>query len=203
MGNDLRELSAKDLSILNNPAIIALNQDPLGRSVVRIRRDQDAGKKDRYAIGEIQVWSGALAGGDQVVVLLNVADEDLDISVGLDEIFIFDGPGGSAPQVKQAWDVYDLWADRMDDKLAQQVLDADTETARKLLNRANWYNSTAIPYKDGLKAGDDRLFGRKVDTVKARGTLTKRVRKHASEVYRLKAVGEGGKRREQQHMTEL
>jgi alpha-galactosidase len=150
-----------------------------------------------------QVWSGALAGGDQVVVLLNVADEDLDISVGLDEIFIFDGPGGSAPQVKQAWHVYDLWADRMDDKLAQQVLDADTETARKLLNRANWYNSTAIPYKDGLKAGDDRLFGRKVDTIKARGTLTKRVRKHAAEVYRLKAVGEGGKRREQQHMTEL
>jgi len=202
MGNDLRQLSAKDLSILNNPAIIALNQDPLGKSVVRVQRNKHV-KKDKYGIGETQVWSGSLFGGDQAVILVNAADEDVEISVGLDEIFVFDGPGGSAPQVQQEWELYDLWADRMDEKLAEQILDADVETARKLLNKANWYNSTAIPYKDGLKHGDDRLFGRKVGTVQAKGQLTKKVRKHAAEVYRLKAVGEGAKRKEQHHQTEL
>lgn len=204
MGNDLRTLSPSSLSILNNPAIIALNQDPNGRAATRIRREI-IGKKDRYGIGEIQVWSGVLYGGDQVVILLNVADEDLEISAGLDEIFTFDGPGGSAPQVQEEWEVYDLWANRMDEKLAAKILEADTAKAVELLNQANWYNSTALPYKEGLKNRDERLMGKKVGTINAKGALTKKVRKHSAEVFRLKAAkaAGGGKRREQQHITEL
>lgn len=194
MGNDLRTLSAASLTILNNPAIIAISQDPEGRSINRIRRDQDV-KKDKYGVGEVQVWSGSLYGGDQLVILLNAAGEDIEISAGLDEIFLHDGPEGSAPQVQEEWEVYDLWGNRMDDKLAQKILDADTTKAIKLLAGANWYNSTALSYKEGLKQGDERLLGKKVGTIKAKGKLTKRVKQHAAEVFRLRSISPGGKRK--------
>jgi alpha-galactosidase len=87
MGNDLRSLSARSLTILNNPAVIAVSQDPEGRSVTRIRRDMNVAK-DKYGVGEIQVWSGSLYGGDQVVILLNAAGEDQKISASLEEIFL-------------------------------------------------------------------------------------------------------------------
>jgi alpha-galactosidase len=194
MGNDLRELSPTALSILNNPAIIAINQDPEGRSVARIRREF-VDQKDKYGMGEIQVWSGSLYGGDQVVILLNAAGEDLEISAGLDEIFLHDGPEGSAPQVQEEWEVYDLWADRMDEELAREILDADTEKATELLKGANWYNSTETPYKEGIKNRDERLMGKKVGTIKPGGAWTTTVKKHAAEIYRLKSVSNGGKRK--------
>jgi alpha-galactosidase len=194
MGNDLRTLSPSALTILNNPAIIAINQDPEGRSIVRIRRDFNV-KKDKYGVGEVQVWSGSLYGGDQVVLLLNAADEDLEISTSLEEIFLHDGPGGSAPQVQEKWEIYDLWANRMEESLAQKILDADTAKAEELLAEANWYNATTTPYKEGLKKGDERLMGKKIGRINAGGKLTKKVKKHAAEIFRLKSVGTGGKRK--------
>jgi alpha-galactosidase len=194
MGNDLRTLSAPSLTILNNPTVIAVSQDPEGRSAVRIRRDFVVAK-DEYGIGEAHVWSGSLYGGDQVVLFLNAADEDLEMSATLAEIFLHDGPGGSAPQVKEAWEVYDLWANRMDDKLAQKILDAPEDKAVNLLEQANWYNSTALSYKEGLKKGDERLLGKKIGKIEAGGTFTANVKKHAVEMYRLKSLGTGGKRK--------
>ncbi len=38
LGNDLRSMTPETLSILNNPAIIALSQDPKGRSVLRVQK---------------------------------------------------------------------------------------------------------------------------------------------------------------------
>lgn len=35
MGNDIRSIQPSDLSILSNPAIIAINQDPSGSSAAR------------------------------------------------------------------------------------------------------------------------------------------------------------------------
>ena len=194
MGNDLRSLAPASLSVLNNPAIIAISQDPEGKSVARIRRDLNV-KKDKYGVGEVHVWSGPLYGGDQLVILLNAAGEDLEISAGLDEIFLHEGPGGSAPQVQEQWEVYDLWANRMDDKLAQKILDADASKAIELLTNANWYNSTALSYKQGLQNDDGRLMGKKIGTIKAKGTLTKKVKQHAAEVFRLRSVGAAGKRK--------
>ena len=109
MGHDLRTMSAATLTILNNPAIIAISQDPLGLAVNLARRDTNV-KKDKYGMGETHLWTGQLAGGDQVVILFNAADEDIQMSASLEEIFYYEGPEGSAPQVKQTWDVYDLWA---------------------------------------------------------------------------------------------
>ena len=194
MGNDLRTLSPSALSILNNPAVIAINQDPEGRAATRVRREANA-PKDKYGVGEIQVWSGSLAGGDQVVIFLNAAGEDQSISSSLEEIFLHDGPEGSAPQVGEKWEAYDLWANRMDDALAKKILDADEQKALVLLSEAKWYNSTEISYKDGLKARDERLMGKKIGKIAPGGTLTAKVKRHSVEMFRLKSVGSGGKRK--------
>ena len=71
MGNNLDKITAQSLSILMNPAVIAINQDPAGSSGQRVWRfDTD---KDKYGRGEISLWTGSLANGDQVVALLNAS----------------------------------------------------------------------------------------------------------------------------------
>lgn len=194
MGNDLRVLSAKSLTILNNPAVIAISQDPDGRSASRIRRDFDIAE-DKYGIGETHVWSGSLYGGDQVVILLNAGGEDKEMSATLAEIFLHDGPEGSAPQVKETWELYDLWANRMAEEVAQKVLDAPVDEAVKLLKDAHWYNATTLSYKEGLKKGDKRLLGKKIGKITPGGTLTAMVKSHSAEMFRLRSEGSGGKRK--------
>jgi alpha-galactosidase len=191
MGHDLRTMTAATLTILNNPAIIALNQDPLGRAVNLARRDTNV-KKDKYGMGETHLWTGQLAGGDQVVILFNAADQDIQMSASLEEIFYYEGPEGSAPQVEQAWDAYDLWAGRMDTETAQRILDADTslQSSEQLLKEANWYNSSAVSYREGLKSEDSRLLGKKSFSIAAGGTLSVLVRRHSAEVFRLRSPGE-------------
>ena len=191
IGNDLRILSASTLTILNNPAIIAISQDPMGRSAIRISRDLNVAK-DKYGVGETQIWSGHLYGGDQVVIFLNAADETMQMSTSLEDIFVAHGPGGSAPGIKETWEVYDLWANRMDEEVAQSILDAPTEALEKTLKKANWYNSTALSYKDGLKSGDARLLGKKISTIKPAGTLNATVPRHGAQVFRLRNAKRGG-----------
>lgn len=189
-------MNAKTLSIVNNPAIIALSQDAEGVAVLRVRHDEHP-SKDEYGIGETHVWSGHLAHGDQVVIFLNAANEDLTMSTTLAEIFVRDGPGGSAPQVKQEWDVYDLWANRMSEQDAQSVLDAQDESARaKVFAKLDWYNATALPYAEGLEKRDPRLMGKKVGTIPVEGSLEAEVPRHGARVFRLRTVnGDTAKRR--------
>lgn len=193
MGNDLRTIDAKTLTILNNPAVIAVNQDPLGRSIHRVMRDVNV-KKDKYGMGESQVWSGHLYGGDVVVVFFNAANEDLKMEAPLEEIFISDGPGGSADQVKVKWDIYDLWANRMDDATADRILSAKPSEHEQIFNEVGWYNSTAISYKEGLKAQDPRLMGKKIGSVEPNGVLKAKVKKHSCEMYRLKSTNKNLKK---------
>lgn len=191
IGTDLRDLTAPALTILNNPAVIAINQDPLGRSAVQIRRDVSV-KKDQYGMGEAQVWSGHLASGDQVVVFLNAADEDLDMVATLAEIFYHEGPNGHARQVKETWEVHDLWGDRMDNNVAQKILDAvDHSIAEALSRDARWYNSSEISYKQGLRDQDPRLLGKKVSTINPGGSLKAKVKRHSAEMFRLISENSG------------
>ncbi|KAM0329990.1 hypothetical protein ACHAQA_004159 [Verticillium albo-atrum] len=197
IGADLRSLPAAALTILNNPAIIAISQDPAARSALRVAIDYNV-KKDKYGVGETQVWSGWLANGDQVVAFLNAADEALEMKVDLEEVFVRDGPGGSAAQVHHEWQIYDLWAERMPTDVAQGLLDAseakDEAKAAKLFEKANWYNSTELPYKEGLAKGDERLLGKHVGSVKARGVLKAKVPRHGVVTYRLRTEAPGLKR---------
>ncbi len=193
LGNDVRKLSPSALSILNNPAIIALNQDPLGRSATRVRRTVDGVKKDKYGMGEIHIWSGPLTHGDQVVLILNAGDEDTSITTDLAEIFVGEGPEGSAPQAQESWEVYDLWAGRMTDTDAQKVLDTsssdDSTATENLLKEMNWYNSSEVSYVEGLKNEDPRLLGVQVGTLSPATTWKVSVKRHACVVYRLRAAG--------------
>ena len=113
----------------------------------------------------------------------------------LADIFVHDGPEGSAPQVKQSWQVYDLWANRMDDVLAQKILNSPRDKAKGLLREASWYNSSAVSYKKGLKNQDPRLLGKLVKMIEPGGKFCWAVRRHTVEVFRLKSIGSGGKRK--------
>ena len=194
MGNDLRTLSASALTILNNPAVIAISQDPVGRSAIRIRRDLNVAK-DKYGVGEAHVWSGPLYGGDQVVIFLNVGIEELQMSASLEEIFTADGPEGSAPQVRETWEVYDLWANRMDQSAAQAILDAPIDSVEKTFEKIDWYNATTLTYLDGLKHGDARLLGKKIEIIEPTGTLTATVPRHGVAMFRLRSPNNGGWRK--------
>ncbi|GES61195.1 glycoside hydrolase family 27 protein [Aspergillus terreus] len=87
MGNDMSKLTASGFSILANPAVIAVNQDPLGVAA-----------SYRWTRNNVQLWSGPLAsttGGsvnDVVVVLFNNGGSSTTASATLSEIFeLFDG----------------------------------------------------------------------------------------------------------------
>lgn len=193
LGNDLRDMPAPALTIINNPAIIALSQDPHGRSVTRVRRDTEGVAKDEWGVGETHVWAGHLHNGDEVVILLNAGGKDIEMSVSLAEIFIPYGPGGSAPHNKYDWDIHDLWAHRMSEKTAEQILAAKTSSEKQaVLSRTNWYNATEIPYATGLAQEDPRLFGEKIGVAKAGGLLKADVKSHAARVFRLRRVAKKG-----------
>jgi alpha-galactosidase len=188
IGADLRKLSPKTLTILNNPAIIALNQDPLGKSAAQIYKNSSV-RKDRYGQGEIQIWTGPLYPHDQLVIFLNAADEELEMVTTLNDIFVHEGPEGSAAQTKDEYDVHDLWADRMDDFAAEQIL------AGKEQYRKKWYNSTLLSYKDGLDAGDSRLLGKRVGSIGPQHSeLKAKVPRHGVRVFRLRSLNGGSRR---------
>ena len=89
-GNDLRTMSAETKSILLNPEVIAVDQDPLG---VAGRKVLDRG----YGA---QVWVKPLADGSRAVAVLNLADKEADLYLRSSDIGL---PPGSAS-------VRDLWA---------------------------------------------------------------------------------------------
>ncbi|KAH8897242.1 melibiase [Thozetella sp. PMI_491] len=190
LGNDLRSIPAEALTIVNNPAIIALSQDPLPQSVARVRRDVGGSLvPDEFGNAEAHVWSGRLQNGDQAVIFFNAAGAEITMRATLNEIFVADGPGGSAPQVNSAWAVHDLWAHRMKTETAKALLEAEEDTGRlTVLREANWYNATETPFAEGLKKGDPRLFGVKVAEIAARGAFETVVPSHAAKVFRLRRI---------------
>ncbi|KAK5074411.1 hypothetical protein LTR64_006445 [Lithohypha guttulata] len=197
IGADLRKLTPKTLAILNNPAVIAVSQDPLGRSALRVRQDLNV-KKDKYGQGEVQIWSGPLYPHDQLLILLNAADEELTITTNLDEIFVHEGPEGSAPQVKLEYTVHDLWADRMDERQAKKILAGDLYKHRK-----EWYNSTQTSYREGLDNNDERLLGKQVGSLTPqKPELSVSVPRHSLKMYRLRPQG-GATTRYALHKQEL
>jgi alpha-galactosidase len=181
LGNDLRKMTPSTLSIISNPAIIAISQDPRGKAIQRVISNTKVAK-DEFGVGEAHVWSGPLANGDQVVIFFNAANEDLDMTASLADVFVMDGPGGSAPQVEQKWAVHDLWGGRMSEDAAKSVL----EQASGAFGGA--YNATETPYAQGVANEDPRLFGEKIGEVEARGQIEALVPRHAAKVFRLRSV---------------
>ena len=67
MGNDdkrqLRRMKREIKGILTNKDVIAIDQDPLGRSASRV-----------YADGEVEVWARPLAGGAMAIAVLEAGE---------------------------------------------------------------------------------------------------------------------------------
>ncbi|RUS29406.1 alpha-galactosidase 1 [Jimgerdemannia flammicorona] len=62
VGCDVRNMTADVIEILTAPEVIAVNQDPLGKSIRLVKKNVNVGT---------ELWVGPLQGGDLVAVLLN------------------------------------------------------------------------------------------------------------------------------------
>jgi alpha-galactosidase len=202
LGNDIRIVPAKDLAILSNAAVIAVNQDPSGSSAAR-RWMYSTNSNDAYGGNAIQLWSGNLqstTGGqynDMVVLLINGANESMVMNATLADIFIDNGASGTAPQVKISWEVRDLWANRMSEAEAQSIIDASSATGNATngynatVVGSGRYNATATSYAQGLKNNDTLLLGNVTTTVSPSGTITATVDSHGAAMFRLRALPTG------------
>jgi alpha-galactosidase len=190
MGNDIRVMTPKAYSILTNPAILAISQDPLGSSVVRRWRyhltpEGLAGK------AEIQMHSGELEHGDWVVILLNSGPEERKMNATLADVFN-DKFGDRSAEAGQEWDVYDLWANRMSDDTAKKIIDSadlgsEVWSSEEVKN--SFFNVTAMSFAEGLKRQDPVLYGKHIGTVAPHGTIEAMVDKHSVAAFRLRSKG--------------
>lgn len=201
MGNDIRELQPQDLSILSNAAVIAINQDPSGQSAAR-RWLYETDDVDENGHGAIQLWSGNLkstTGGtwnDYVVLLINGKNSESVLNATLADIFVDSGPRGTAKQANMAWEVRDLWADRMSNETAKAIIDAASGNATTVGYNstaidAGRFNATKTSYADGLKANSTILLGKVTSTVAPQGTITATIPRHGVAMFRLRAVPTG------------
>lgn len=188
MGNKLTDLSPEDYGILINPAVIALNQDPAGSAIQR-RLVEQVYDKDRWGFGEVQLWSGSLYGGDQVVAFINAANSTKTVSYDLVEVF---GGIPNNKQAQQAWNLYDLWGNQtaIPAASAAQVLNGTADIAS--VDGGMWYwNSTETSWADGLARNDTLLLGTPVGRVEAGGVLSAEIPSHGIALWRLKSVNQG------------
>ncbi|KAK2789845.1 hypothetical protein FQN53_001208 [Emmonsiellopsis sp. PD_33] len=184
----LNEIDAKSVSILQNIAVVAVSQDAEGASATRKWR-HFVNDTNEFGKGEISMFSGGLSGGDQVVLLLNAATSDRQMDASLVDIFWDNGPSGTAKQIQQTWDIYDLWANRMDDETANSIINGNTP--EKLIAERNL---TALGGAKNVFAkvpdsNSELLMGLKVGSVGPGGTVSAFVKAHGAAMFRLRQRG--------------
>lgn len=199
IGTDIRALSAANLAIYSNPAVIALNQDPSAGAATRVWRTL-CNDTDINGQCETSLWVRTLDNGDFVIALLNGANSTMNMTAAASDIFFYQGVSGTykpAPQLSQMWDVYDLWGNRMSDGEAQMIIDANETITQVVANSTTRYNATAMSYADGLKANATALFGTKVGQLAPSGTWTAEVARHSVGLFRLRMVDGGVRKRDE------
>ena len=198
IGTDITKMDAATLSIYSNAAVLAVSQDPMGIPAFRVWTRP--GPVDEYNQGEISLWSGELSGGDYVVAMLNAANASMTMNATLDEIFIDSSTtgGGSASPMSESWDVYDLWANRMNDVTANSILNGNATYNGTVMgsvvdnmNSTARYNSTTMSYGEGVKMNSTALLGLKISSVAPMGILQAEVPRHGVALYRLRKAAGG------------
>ncbi|TVY42961.1 Alpha-galactosidase [Lachnellula subtilissima] len=207
MGNDIRSIAPKDLSILSNAAVIAINQDPSGSSAAR--RWMYETNDDSNGKAALQMWSGSLkstTGGDysdMVVLLVNGANTPTVMNASLADIFVDSGPSGTAKQVKMSWEVYDLWANRMSDDEASAIISSSSDTGNATTGYnattvgAGRYNATKTSYAEGLAQNSSLLLGNLTTTVQPSGTIVATVDPHGAALFRIRAIPTAVRKRDE------
>ena len=89
-GNDLTKVSPAALSLLTNPEVIALDQDPAGIQGHRVAQE-----------GPLEVWVKPLADGSKALSLFNRSNSDALLTACLQDV-----------GVQESVSVRDLWARR-------------------------------------------------------------------------------------------
>jgi alpha-galactosidase len=192
IGTDVRKLDWRAYGMYANPAVLALNQDPTVSAAVRVWR-YPVPDKDEYGAGDIQLWVSTMNNRDAVVALVNAGNNSRAMNASLSDIFQDNG-GILAPQYKLNWDVYDLWANRMDNATAAKALNGTLpalETKAQLLNQTARWNASVLSWAEGLNQNASALFGKKVGSLKAGGTLKMNIPRHGIGLYRLRSTGSG------------
>lgn len=208
MGNDITLMDPPTLSILSNPALLAISQDPLGSSAFRVWQRPGASQNntpstDLYSAGETSFWTGQLSGGDYVVAFVNAGPKALTMTASMTDIFIdavTTGSSAPVPQLAQTWDVYDLWANRMDPATASAIINGSAAAVASNSTSMNathsmLYNSTAMSYADGLAKNHTALLGAKTTPLTPGGMLTAMVPAHGVGAFRLRSQGGAAMRR--------
>ena len=211
MGTDISTMTPDTLSIYSNPAIIAINQDPLGMPAVRVwqypaQPENETYSVDAYTAGETSFWTCKLDDGDYAIAFVNAGPSATIMSATMNDVFIdliTTGNNAPVPQLMETWDVYDCWANRMSNATAQAIISGNMTMDTNVTTMANststlplqTYNSTATSYKDGLMANSTALLGVKTTTLAPSGSLTVTVPRHGTVVYRLRSQGMGAKRK--------
>ncbi|KAA8900681.1 hypothetical protein TRICI_006182 [Trichomonascus ciferrii] len=175
LGNDIRNMTEDTFSIITNPAIIALNQD-MNAAATRVWYYGDT-------TDSIGLWVGTSSNGDQLMALVNGGNEPRKMNATLEDVLFYVSSEVEESARKTAFDIYDLWGNRMDNSTAEAILsgDADDDFKAKHL-----YNATETSYKDGLKKNDPKLLGKKIGSVEPMGTITADVPAQGIAIYRLK-----------------
>jgi alpha-galactosidase len=157
-------------------------------------------KTDVNGRAAIQMWSGSLqstTGGDQsdmVVLLINGNNDTTVMNATLADIFIDNGPAGTAPQVQMSWEVRDLWANRMSDEEAAAIISASSAAGNATTGDnaavvgAVRYNATKTSYAEGLAQDNPLLLGKVSTTVQPSGTITATVDRHGVAMFRLRVM---------------
>ncbi|KAF7347050.1 Alpha-galactosidase [Mycena venus] len=94
LGNDVRNMTAETLEIITNKAIIAVNQDPLGSTGIRVW------KKTIPSGGDLQLWYGSLVNSTWVIAVMNTSPEDQSTNITFSE---------GATERTQTYELFDLW----------------------------------------------------------------------------------------------
>lgn len=199
MGTNVVTLTPANLAIYSNPAVIALNQDPSAGAGTRKWRFY-VNDTDDYGIGEIALWTRTMQNGDTVIALINAGNSSRMMNATLQDIFLDQSTAGTsvpAPELSEAWDVYDLWANRMSDDEAASILNGTAPTITANSTSLTRYNATALSYADGLAQNNSALFGSKVGTIAPQGTWTAEIPRHSVGLYRLRQSSSAMRKRDE------
>lgn len=184
MGTDIRILTPGNYSIYANPAVIVVNQDPSASAASRIYQ-QSCNATDSNGQCEIDLWVRTMSNNDQIVALINAANDTMTLPLSLQDIF---GSNLLTPAANAAksWDIYDLWGNRMNDTEAATLLNGTAPIIDATSNSTTRYNATALPYAQGIAMNNTALMGQMIGIFEPESTQMVNLTRHSMVFWRLR-----------------
>lgn len=99
LGNRLKTMSKETMQIIGNQEMIAVNQDPAGYPAERIWK-----KILSDGVSNVQLWSGPLNNGDQIVAVVNASPSVQTVVARFQEIW-----PEEKDKASQSYSIRDLW----------------------------------------------------------------------------------------------